>query len=78
MGGRDLTAVLLFNYGGPDALDEVRPFLRQIFSDPDILALPAPLAPLRPPLAWLIAALRTRSSQACYRAIGGASPLNIV
>lgn len=76
MGGRDLTAVLLFNYGGPDALDEVRPFLRRIFSDPDILALPAPVAPLRVPLAWLISALRTRASQDCYRAIGGASPLN--
>jgi len=76
MGRRERTAVLLFNYGGPDSLAEVRPFLRRIFSDPDILALPAPAALLRAPLAWIIAAARTRASQECYRAIGGASPLN--
>jgi ferrochelatase len=76
MAARDLTAVLLFNYGGPDGLHEVRSFLHRIFSDPDILALPAPAAPLRAPLAWLIAAARARASRACYRAIGGASPLN--
>ena len=76
MSPRERTAVLLFNYGGPDSLAEVRPFLRRIFSDPDILALPAPAALLRAPLAWIIAAARTRASQECYRAIGGASPLN--
>ncbi len=76
MSRRERTAVLLFNYGGPDSMAEVGPFLRRIFSDPDILALPAPAALLRTPLAWIIAAARTRASQECYRAIGGASPLN--
>jgi ferrochelatase len=77
MGRRERTAVLLFNYGGPDSLAEVRPFLRRIFSDPDILTLPGPASVLRVPLAWIISATRTRASQECYRAIGGASPLNI-
>ncbi|MDP3940201.1 MAG: ferrochelatase, partial [Deltaproteobacteria bacterium] len=70
------TAVLMFNYGGPGSLDDVRPFLQNIFSDPSILDLPSPLAPLRPALGWLIAALRARASRACYQAIGGRSPLN--
>ncbi|MFQ5458473.1 MAG: ferrochelatase [Myxococcota bacterium] len=73
---RHRTAVLLFNYGGPGSLAEVRPFLRSILADPFILDLPSALAPLRGALAWLIAAVRARGSRACYAAIGGRSPLN--
>ena len=29
--------VLLFNLGGPEKLDDVRPFLFNLFSDPDII-----------------------------------------
>ena len=36
------TAVVLFNLGGPDSLRAVRPYLRNLFSDPAILGLPAP------------------------------------
>lgn len=70
------TAVLLFNYGGPGSLADVRPFLQSIFSDPLILDLPPAIAPLRRPLAWFIAALRARRSRECYSAIGGRSPLS--
>ena len=37
------TAVVLFNLGGPDRPEAVRPFLTNLFSDPAIISLPAPL-----------------------------------
>ena len=44
-------AVVLFNLGGPDSPEAVRPFLRNLFADPAIIALPwvlrRPLAILR-------------------------------
>ncbi len=45
-------AVVLFNLGGPDAPEAVEPFLRNLFSDPAIIALPALL---RLPLGRFIA-----------------------
>ena len=48
-------AVILFNLGGPDSPAAVEPFLRNLFSDSAIIAL---LAPVRLPLAWLIARRR--------------------
>ena len=65
--------VLLLNLGGPERLEEVRPFLYELFSDPAILRIR--FAPLRRALAWLIAAARTRTSQGYYAKIGGGSPL---
>ena len=34
-------AVVLFNLGGPDGPDAVRPFLENLFKDPAIITLPA-------------------------------------
>jgi len=65
-------AIILFNLGGPDALDAVQPFLRNLFSDPAIISLPAWL---RLPLARLIAARRTPKARAIYEKIGGGSPI---
>lgn len=65
-------AVVLFNLGGPAGLDEVAPFLFRLFSDPAIIGAPAPV---RYPLAALIAALRGRQAKANYAYMGGASPL---
>ncbi|HKQ44627.1 MAG TPA: ferrochelatase [Rhizomicrobium sp.] len=65
-------AVVLFNLGGPDSLDAVQPFLRNLFSDPAIINLPAPL---RLPLAWLIARRRTPVAREIYEHIGGSSPI---
>lgn len=67
------TAVFLMNLGGPRNLDEVEPYLYDLFSDP--LVLDAPLGPLRKPLARLIARRRAPSSVEKYRLIGGRSPL---
>ncbi len=70
-GGRQ-TAVLLLNMGGPDSLDAVRPFLRNLFSDPAIIGFPAHL---RRPLAAIISARRARKVRPRYELIGGKSPI---
>ncbi|MGH9831686.1 MAG: ferrochelatase [Blastocatellia bacterium] len=65
--------VLLFNLGGPETLADVRPFLFNLFSDPEIVRLP--IRALQKPLAWLISTARYRKSSAYYAQIGGGSPL---
>ncbi|MDF1526992.1 MAG: ferrochelatase [bacterium] len=70
-GGRQ-TAVLLLNMGGPDSLEAVRPFLRNLFLDPAILGLPAAL---RRPLAAFLSVRRTRKVRPRYELIGGKSPI---
>ena len=54
-------AVVLFNLGGPDGPDAVRPFLENLFKDPAIINLPA-IA--RIPLAKFIAARRAKMARA--------------
>jgi ferrochelatase len=49
-------AVILFNLGGPDKLENVEPFLFNLFNDPAILNLPSFL---RYPLAKLISNRRS-------------------
>jgi len=65
--------VLLLNLGGPDKLEDVGPFLFNLFSDPEIIRLP--FRWLQKPLAWFIASRRVKTSQANYKQIGGGSPL---
>jgi ferrochelatase len=65
-------AVVLFNLGGPDSLEAVKPFLTNLFSDPAIINAPAPIRWL---LARFIAWHRARSARGIYDQIGGASPL---
>ena len=65
--------VLLMNLGGPERIQDVGPFLYNLFSDPEIIRLPTPI--LQKPLAWLISTLRSRKSQKAYLSIGGGSPL---
>ncbi|PSN18895.1 ferrochelatase [filamentous cyanobacterium CCP5] len=65
--------VLLLNLGGPEQLEDVRPFLFNLFSDPEIIRLPFPW--LQRPLAWLISSSRAKQSQENYQQIGGGSPL---
>jgi ferrochelatase len=65
-------AVVLFNLGGPDTPEAVRPFLFNLFSDKAIIRLPGPLR-------WLVATMisRRRAPLAAeiYRKLGGGSPL---
>lgn len=65
-------AVVLFNLGGPDDLDAVRPFLFNLFRDQAIIRLPAVL---RYPLAALIAWRRAPIARDIYRQMGGKSPI---
>ncbi|HWX89187.1 MAG TPA: ferrochelatase [Rhizomicrobium sp.] len=65
-------AVVLFNLGGPDSPEAVEPFLRNLFSDPAIIALPAIF---RLPMARLIARRRAPVARAIYDHIGGRSPI---
>ena len=66
--------VVLLNLGGPERLDDVEPFLYNLFSDRQIIRL-SPLPFLQKPLARLIARRRAPKSRACYSRIGGGSPL---
>ncbi|NDC13924.1 MAG: ferrochelatase [Synechococcaceae bacterium WB9_2_170] len=71
VGGK--VGVLLLNLGGPERIQDVGPFLYNLFSDPEIIRLPNPV--LQKPLALLISTLRSAKSQDAYRSIGGGSPL---
>ena len=50
--------VLLLNLGGPDTLDDVEPFLFNLFSDPEIITLPDFAKFLNGPVAWIISSTR--------------------
>jgi ferrochelatase len=67
------TGVLLLNLGGPQRLEDVRPFLFNLFSDRQIIRLGP--AFLQSTIARLIAWRRAPKSQANYRLIGGGSPI---
>jgi ferrochelatase len=65
-------AIVLFNLGGPDRPEAVRPFLENLFTDPAILRVPGFIRPL---LGKFIAARRTKAASENYAIIGGKSPL---
>src|SRR5713226_8022812 len=65
-------AIILFNLGGPDSLESVQPFLRNLFGDPAILRLPTLI---RSPLASFLSSRRTPKARAIYEKIGGSSPI---
>jgi protoporphyrin/coproporphyrin ferrochelatase len=67
-------AVILFNLGGPDSLLSVRPFLFNLFSDPDIFKFPLGVVTQKL-FAALIARRRAPEATKGYAAIGGKSPL---
>ncbi|MBN33759.1 MAG: ferrochelatase [Rhodospirillaceae bacterium] len=66
------TAVVLFNLGGPDSPEAIRPFLNNLFNDPAIIGLPWPLRPI---LASVISNKRQKEAREIYTRIGGRSPL---
>ena len=65
-------AIILFNLGGPDKLENVQPFLFNLFNDPAILNLPTLF---RYPLAKLISNRRTPTAKKIYQELGGSSPI---
>ena len=65
-------AIVLFNLGGPDNLENVEPFLFNLFNDPAILNLPKII---RYPLAKFISNRRAPIARKIYQEIGGSSPI---
>ena len=66
--------VVLFNSGGPESLDDVKPFLYNLLMDPAVLPLPVG-GRLRHWLATSIASVRAGTLRDRYEVIGGGSPL---
>ena len=65
-------AIVLFNLGGPNSLESVKPFLFNLFYDKAIINLPNPLRYI---IAKIISIIRERKSQKIYSLIGGKSSL---
>ena len=65
-------AVILFNLGGPDKLENVEPFLFNLFNDPAIISIPSIF---RYPLAKFISKKRASIAKNIYREIGNKSPI---
>jgi len=63
----DRLGVLLVQLGGPASRAELRPFLYELFVDPEILGIK--FAPLRKAVAWIIATLRAPKSAKTYELI---------
>lgn len=73
MAEKKKAAIILFNLGGPDSKDAIRPFLLNFFTDPNIIRLPYPF---RRVIAHLIAARRTKKEAGTsYGLLGDKSPL---
>lgn len=68
-----MQTIILADYGGPESLQQVKPFLGNMFSDKEILAVPAPV---RFFLRHIIVHARAKKSTAIYAAIGNKSPVN--
>ena len=65
-------AVILFNLGGPDKLENVEPFLFNLFNDPAIISIPGIF---RYPLAKFISKRRAPIAKGIYKEIGNKSPI---
>jgi protoporphyrin/coproporphyrin ferrochelatase len=75
--GKKKVGIVLFQLGGPDSLQAVKPFLLNLFLDPDIIPM-GPLGFLRRPLAKLIASRRSIPVGAKYAQIGRRSPIGLL
>src|SRR3954454_15104042 len=68
--GKVKTGIVMMNLGGPANLDEVEPFLLELFADREIIQLP-----LQRWLGPYIARRRTPRVRGLYQNIGGGSPI---
>lgn len=66
-------AVILLNMGGPNSLNEVDSFLKNMFADPCILSVKNSL--MRAMLGSMIVNSRASKSKKIYEKLGGSSPL---
>lgn len=65
-------AVVLMNMGGPNNLDEVEVFLKNMFNDKYIIGAPQPIRAL---IAFLIISMRKNEAKNNYKLLGGISPI---
>lgn len=65
-------AVVLMNMGGPNNVDEVRVFLKNMFNDKYIIGAPQPI---RAMIGFMITSLREKEAKANYQELGGMSPI---
>jgi len=65
-------ALLLLNMGGPNNLDEVELFLKNMFNDKRIIAAPKPIRQI---IAKFITFKRKSEARANYKQLGGKSPI---
>ncbi len=75
MGARKKVGVVLFQLGGPDSPEAIKPFLYNLFCDPDIIPLGPLGGVLRKSLARWIAWRRGKAVAQHYGEIGGHSPI---
>jgi protoporphyrin/coproporphyrin ferrochelatase len=68
------TAIVLFQFGGPDSLEAIEPFLFNLFIDPDIIDFPGAFF-VRKLLAKYISNRRSTKIIENYKHIGGKSPI---
>ncbi len=66
-------AVILLNMGGPNNLEEVEVFLKNMFADKNILTVKSSI--LRKLIGSMIVLFRTEKAQEIYKEIGGKSPI---
>lgn len=69
-------AIILLNMGGPNSLDEVSTFLKNMFADPCILSVKSDF--FRSMLGSMIVNARIEKSKKIYENIGGHSPLTSI
>lgn len=68
-----MISVLLLNMGGPDSLEAVEPFLKNLFADREIIRLGPPF--MQGFIASIIIKKRLKKTLHAYSLIGGKSPL---
>jgi ferrochelatase len=71
----ETVGVVMMNVGGPAALEDVKPFLYNLFMDPALLDVPLGTR-LRHWLCKTVAHVRAKSVTDDYEMIGGGSPIN--
>jgi len=77
LAGKKRVGIVLFQLGGPDSLEAVKPFLLNLFLDPDIIPL-GPFGLLRRPIAKLISSRRCVPVAQKYAEIGRRSPIGML
>ncbi|MCE7737315.1 MAG: ferrochelatase [Candidatus Heimdallarchaeota archaeon] len=70
--------IVLLNMGGPENQEAIKPFLYNLFADPDLINLPGPLKLIQKPLAKFISSIRFKTTSSMYEAIGGGSPIRTI